>query len=390
MSYRYVIIGAGRQGTAAAFDLIRYGEAARIIIADRDLAQAEAAAARVNQLTETSKVEATRLEASDLTAAKALMMGADVVLSAVPYYFNLALTDVAIEAGVNFVDMGGHTGIVREQLERHERAREAGVVILPDCGMGPGLVNVIAVRAMELLDETDEILIADGGLPQAPEAPWNYQCSYNLNGLTNEYDGVVPLLKDGEIYEAPALSDCVTLELKPWGTFEAFIAAGGSTAAWSFKGRLKRFETRVLRYPGHFEWFKGFQTLGLFREDLIEVNGQQIAPRDVYHALLAPFLTVPLVKDICLMRCTGKGRKDGQAATVEVDVVDRYDPSTGFTGMERLTGWSCAIMMGCIARGQISHGARALEIVLLEGSPTAGEVLAETARRGIEVSTRQL
>ena len=221
--------------------------------------------------------------------------------------------------------------------------------------------------------------------PRRSAPTWNYQCAFHLNGLTNEYDGLVPLLREGRIVELEALSEPMTVELPPFGTFESFIAAGGSTAPWSFLGRLQKFETRILRHPGHYEWFRAFKTLGLFSERPIEVAGQKVVPRDVLHALLAPRITAPVVKDVCMMRCKGVGQKGGREATVLCDIVDRYDPETGFPAMERLTGWHCAIMMAMQARGTVPPGARALEALLLDGKPTAAAVLAEVAARGIEV-----
>ena len=117
-------------------------------------------------------------------------------------------------------------------------AREAGVSILPDCGMGPGLVNVLAVYVMELLDETREVYVYDAGLPQNPEPPWNYELTFHINGLTNEYDGEVELIRDGRRVSVEALSECQMVDLDRLGVFESFIAAGGSTAPRTFEGRL--------------------------------------------------------------------------------------------------------------------------------------------------------
>lgn len=384
-SFRYVILGAGRQGTAAAYDLILRGGASEVILADRDLAIAEASAARVNTMTGTSAAAGRAIEVTDHDALRDLLAPADVALSAVPYYFNVAIARAAIAAGTSLVDMGGHTGIVREQLALDAEARAAGVVILPDCGMGPGLINVLAVHAMDQLDEPREVLIADAGLPQDPEPPWNYLCAFHINGLTNEYDGIVPLLRGGEIVEIEALSEPKLMETPRLGELETFIAAGGSTAPWSFQGLLERFETRICRYPGHFDWFRGFRELGLFREDPIEVNGQRVVPREVYHALLAPHISAAVVRDICVMRCIATGTLQGAEAKVVLDLVDEFDEATGMPGMERLTGWHCAMMMAFIARGEIPAGARALEARLLDATPTAAAVLDQCVARGFQI-----
>jgi lysine 6-dehydrogenase len=386
--YRYVILGAGRQGTAAAYDLAMRGDALEIIMADADGEMARTAAARVNGLAGRQVAVARTLDVADRAALLAALDGADVALSAVPYMFNLGITQAAIQAGVHLCDMGGHTGVVQQQLELDVGAKQAGVSVLPDCGMGPGLVNVLAVYVMELLDDVREVIIYDGGLPQNPEPPWNYRLTFHINGLTNEYDGDVTLLRDGRLVTVDSLSECQMVTLDGLGTFESFIAAGGSTAPWTFEGQLDRFETRILRYPGHYAQFKAFQLLGLFETDPIQVGDTSVAPRDVFHALLGPKIVDPDVRDVAYMRAAGVGKRDDAPARVIVDLVDRYDEETGFKAMERLTGWHCAMMMAMQARGEVAAGARALEARLLDAQPTASRVIDAVRERGIAVDVR--
>lgn len=386
--FHYVILGAGRQGTAAAYDLAQWGEASDVVLADSDLDVARASAERVNRLVGRQVASARALDVTDRVALLVTLDGADVALSAVPYVFNLGITRAAIEAGVHLCDMGGHTGVVQQQLTLDAAASEVGVSVLPDCGMGPGLVNVLAVYVMELLDDVRDVIIYDGGLPQHPEPPWNYRLTFHINGLTNEYDGEVTLLRDGRLVTVDALSECQMVTLDGLGTFESFIAAGGSTAPWTFEERLNRFETRILRYPGHYAQFKAFQLLGLFGMEPIEVGDQSIVPREVFHALLGPKIVECGVRDVAYMRGEGVGRRADAPTRVTVDLVDRYDEATGFTAMERLTGWHCAIMMAMQARGEVSAGARALEARLLDGQPTAGRVIDAVAERGIAVDVR--
>jgi lysine 6-dehydrogenase len=125
------------------------------------------------------------------------LAGHHVALSAVPYYFNLPLTRAAIAAGVSFCDLGGNTEIVRQQHGLDAEARAAGVAVVADCGMGPGMGNNLAVYAMGLLDQPQQVMIYDAGLPQAPEPPWNYLATFNIEGLINEYYGGMTVLRGG-------------------------------------------------------------------------------------------------------------------------------------------------------------------------------------------------
>jgi lysine 6-dehydrogenase len=379
VSHRYLIIGSGRQGTSCAYDLARFGDAESIVMADADLAVAERAAARINQLVEREVARAVRVDAGDRTSLDEALTGVQVALSAVTYYFNRGIAEACIAKGVSLCDMGGNTDVVWSQLELDEAARTAGVSIVPDCGMGPGLINHMGVYVMDLLDEAREVYLFDGGLPRHPQSPWSYQCAFHLNGLTNEYAGEATFIRDGKLTQVPTFTELEMMDIPGLGTMEAFVISGSlSTTPQTHFGKLDRYETKVLRYPGHFQTFEAFKRLGLFSEEPIAVEGQTIVPRAVYHALLAPHITAPRVEDICVMRAIGVGEKDGSPAKVTVDLVDQFDPITGFTGMERLTGWHCAVMMGFQARGVISPGAHRMEQAV-----PANLVMVELNRRGI-------
>lgn len=383
MSYNYLIIGAGRQGTAAAYDLAKFGEAAQIVLGDMDEKKAVAAAERVNRLIGREVARGVLLDASDHPALVSRLSGMHVALSAVTYYFNVGISKACIEAGVSLCDMGGNTDVVWEQLKLDETAKKAGVSLLPDCGMGPGLINNMGVYVMDLLDSPEEVYLYDAGLPKTPTPPWNYYCTFHLNGLTNEYDGDATFIRDGKITLVPTFTEREEIDFPPLGRLEAFVISGSmSTTADSHLGKLKRYENKVLRYPGHFETFEGFKRLGLFSETPIEVDGVNVIPRHFYHALLEGKITAPQVEDVCVMRAVGVGLKDGRRARVTLDLIDQYDPETGFTGMERLTGWHCALMMGFQARGTIAPGAHRMESV------NAASIMEEIRRRGIDWSVR--
>ncbi len=382
MKFSYLILGSGRQGTAAAYDLVKFGDARRVVMADLDKGVASAAADRVNRLTATRTVEAASLDVADAAAVRAALAGHDVAISAVPYFLNLPLTHAAIESGVSLCDLGGNTDIVRQQHALDAEAKRAGVSIVPDCGMGPGMGNTLAVHAMELLDETEGVRIYDGGLPLVPQPPWNYVASFSIEGLTNEYYGEMTILRDGELVGAPAFAEPEEVDFPPLGRLEAFAASGGvSTAPWTFKDRLRHYDLKILRYPGSYAQLKAFADLGLFELEPVEVDGRPVVPRHLFHALFEPQVRREVVEDICLIRVYAVGRKAGQPAAAVVQLVDRYDAETGFSSMERTTGWHASIMAALVARGDVPRGAVPVEVGL------AGHVFVEEARRrGFEVT----
>ena len=385
MGYRYVILGAGRQGTAAGYDLAVHGDAERVVMADANPTQAEAAAARINALAGRDVALPAVVDVADGQAVRRLLEPADGVLSAVPYFFNLNITRAAVDARTHITDIGGHTQTVFQQLALDEQARQAGISIVPDCGMGPGLINTIGAYLVEAFDEPREVRIYDGGLPQHPEPPWNYALTFHINGLTNEYHGTTVLLMDGELTEVEGLTQYERLEIPPLGELEAFITTGGaSTAPWTFHGRLQTYINKTLRYPGHYEWFLAYKTLGLFSETPMQIGDCTLKPRDFYHALLAPKIVAQEgVRDLAVIHAIGRGKKAGKEAEVVVDVLDYYDEATGFRAMERLTGWHAAAMLIFQVSGSVAPGAHPQETAV----PPA-DMLDALRTRGIAIAVR--
>jgi lysine 6-dehydrogenase len=384
VGFHYLILGAGRQGTAAAFDLVRFGKAERVVLADAREDVARRAAARVNALTGGGAAAAAVVDAADTDAVGRALAGQQVALSAVPYAFNLGITKACLAARVSLCDIGGNTDVVWSQLALDAQARAAGVSVVPDCGMGPGLINHMGVYVMDLLDRPREVHLYDGGLPERPEPPWRYQLGFHVNGLTNEYDGEATFIREGRLVQVPTFTELETLEFPGLGTLEAFVISGSmSTTPHTHLGRLERYENKVLRYPGHFATFEAYKRLGLFSEEPVDVDGQRVVPRALYHRLLDPKLRTEPLRDVCVMRAVGVGERDGRPARVTVDLVDRYDPATGFTAMERLTGWHAALMMAWQAEGRIPPGAHRMEQAV-----RASDVLAALAARGIRHEVR--
>ncbi|HET7375814.1 MAG TPA: saccharopine dehydrogenase C-terminal domain-containing protein [Anaerolineae bacterium] len=384
MSIQYLVVGAGRQGTASAYDLAKFGGAERVTLADVDRSIAQAAADRVNQLLGRSIAQAIELDVKDDQAVRQAAQGCTVMLSAVPYFFNLNLTKIAIECGVSFCDLGGNTEIVRQQHALDAQAKRAGVTVVADCGMGPGLGNTLAVYAMELLDQTDHIYLYDGGLPLEPQAPWNYVESFNLEGLTNEYHDGLMVLRNGELEFIPPFSEMEIIDFPPLGKLEAFIVAGGlSTTPWTFKGKLKTLQLKILRYPGTFAQLKAYSDLGLYDFKPINVDGVNIIPRRVFHTLYGPRVHADTVQDICLIRAHAIGQKDGRPAEALIDLIDRYDPHTGFSSMERTTGWHLSIVAAMIAHQQIAAGAVPLELAV-----PGHAFVAEAKIRGFKIKAK--
>lgn len=385
MGYRYAVLGSGRQGTACAYDMALRGEADTVLLADQSLEAAQAAAARVNALTKTTKARGMRLDVTDHGALVAALAGVDAFLSAVPYHLNLDIARAAVEAGSSMCDLGGNTDLVREQLALDPQAKAAGISIIPDCGQVPGMGTTLMVYAMNQLDEPEDVVMWDGGLPQKPRPPFNYMLTFNIAGLTNEYAEAPVFLRDGQPTVVEAMSELEEVEFPaPVGRLEAFVTGGGvSTMPWTFAGKLRNIQNKTVRYPGHFAQVRAFYDLGLWRTDPVPVRDSKVVPRELFHALFEPMVTFPGEKDVVVVRVRATGRREGRRCEVVVELMDFYDEETGFTAMERTTGWDGAIVAEMIARGQTPRGAIPVELAV---PPYL--FVQELARRGIQVHSR--
>jgi len=378
---KFVIVGSGRQGISVAYDLLRDSNH-NVVMVDIHEDFLNQALNKISAISNSQNLKGIVADVSDSDQMLEILSDADVMISAVPYKFNLDLTKLAIKSKTSMVDLGGHTNIVREQLSMNEQAQESGITIVPDCGMGPGMNITMAVLATEILDQTDEIYICDGGLPKDPKPPWNYSLFFNIEGLTNEYDEQAYFLKDGEIVEVPCFDNIENVSFDNIGELEAAVTSGGlSTMPWTFKNKLKVLENKTLRYKGHWEWMKAYRELGLFSREVINHNGSEIVPRHFYHQLLEKKLDHGRVEDVCLMRIKAIGFKDSKKIELTIDAVEYYNQKLDLTAMEKWTGWHISIMALEIAYNKVSNGAISVENAL------KGHTFLEEARnRGYDIT----
>lgn len=352
---KILVLGAGRMGHGAVFDLIHNSpEVELVTVADFDLEKAEAVAAAVG----TSRVDARQIDASSYDDVVELMRGHDSVISCVNYWYNVALSKAAIETRANFCDLGGNNYIVDEQLALDAEAKAAGINIIPDCGLAPGMVSILAMRGAARFDSVEEIHIRVGGLPQNPLPPLNYQLVFSVEGLINEYLEVARVIRDGQITEVDSMTEIESLSFDGFPPLEAFQTSGGtSTLPDTFLGTIRELDYKTIRYAGHCEKFKTMMDLGLCSSDEIVVDFQKVKPRKVFGELLQKHLPADGL-DYVLVRLDFVGKKDGETKRLRYDIVDKQDEVTGMSAMMRTTAFPASIIAQMMARGDVlSRGA---------------------------------
>jgi len=337
---RMLVLGAGLQGTACAFDLLNNPAVERVVLADMRIGALPPFLAPFVG----GRLEQVALDVRDAAAVRAAMASCDAVMSAIPYYFNFPLAQLAVESGKHFADLGGNTEIVRQQKTLDALAKTNGVSVVPDTGLAPGMVNVIAQHGIDQFDKVESVKLFVGGLPQAPEPPLGYQIAYSIEGMIDYYTTPSLVVRDGQPQEISALSELETVRFaEPLGDLEAFHTAGGlSTMVYRYAGRIPRMEYKTLRYPGHAAIMESIRELGLLGNTPVDVKGQQVVPRDVFVRVAGEKLRRGK-PDLVALRVLVRGEKDGVTSTRGWEVVDYFDAARGVTAMMRTTGYTLSI-----------------------------------------------
>jgi lysine 6-dehydrogenase len=376
---KMLVLGAGLQGCACAYDLLQQPAVRQVTLADL----------RPDTLPPflagdwKGRLRPVRLDVTDLAAVQETMRGHAAVMSAIPYYYNGPMARAAVEAGCHFSDLGGNTEIVFEQKKLHEQALARGVSVIPDCGLAPGMVNILAAEGIRRLDRAEQVRIYVGGLPQSPEPPLNYQIVYSLEGALDYYTTPSWVLRGAKPVQVDALSEVEPVEFPaPVGTLEAFHTGGGiSTLPFAYEGKVEVMEYKTLRYPGHVAVMRPIRELGLLGIKPLEVKGQTVVPRDVFIAAVQPKLHKPQGRDLVALQVQVSGQKGGRPHAVRFRLIDYFDAEHGISAMMRTTGYSLSVTGQMQADGRITEkGVRTPD----EAVPFRAYV-DELGRRGIRI-----
>jgi lysine 6-dehydrogenase len=326
------------------------------------------------------RLELVTVDVQDGAALRRVMRDHDAVLCALPYYYNLEVTRAAVDLGIPSADLGGNTDIVFQQQKLDAAARAKGVCVVPDCGLAPGMVNILAAEGIRRVGDALSVKIFVGGLPQHPEPPLNYQIVYSLEGALDYYTTPSWVLRDGRPTRVNALGAVESVNFPPpVGTLEAFHTAGGiSTLPWTYEGKVGTMEYKTLRYPGHAAIMRAIRDLGLLELAPLNVKGTEIVPRDVFIAAVSPRLTKPEARDLVALRVDVQGR-GGQH--VGWQLLDYFDEARGISAMRRTTGYSLAITGLMQMDGRISMtGVHTPDVVV-----PFGDYVGELAKRRVEL-----
>ena len=340
---KVIVLGSGKIGSIMARDFASSVEGAELTLSDISEERAKAAA---------SSIEGagwTIIDTSDQARLTETLSGFDLILGALPGDFGWVALNAAVEAGVDMLDVAFTP---EDPIELDGTAKEVGITVIPDCGVAPGLSNILVGYSAAKLDRVDEAQIMVGGIPEELVPPLDYTITWSAEGLIDEYVREVSIIKDGKTVQVPALSGLEEIEFPGVGTLEAFYTDGLRSLAKSFPEVENMYE-KTLRYPGHVEKVKLLRELGYFSDETLTVGGSEVSSRLVTARLLERSLWKPEIGDLLAMRIQVTGEKGGKETGYRHQVLDRYDHETDVSAMARTTAYTASIVAGMLAKGVI-------------------------------------
>ena len=345
---KFLVLGAGRQGGACAAFLLEQFSDTTVAFVDSNPRRLGATAGLQKDASRVTCHEANVSPVGDdLTR---LIGDCDCVISCVPYYYNESLARAAVQAGRPFCDLGGNVGTVEAQLDMAVACREAGVAIVPDCGLAPGVLNVLA-EYWAADWEYRSVKLYCGGLPQTPRGTLKYAMTFNICGLLNEYLDDCQVARGGKVEIVEGLGELEALnDLALPGEFEAFATSGGASLGPKiYAPNGVDYIYKTIRYPGHCHVFRAMRDMGFFetqlREFTMEGTRLQVSPRDLSGWVMEENLKSD-GKDLVVARADITGVENGRPVHGRIDLID-YAVDR-FTAMERTTGFPTAIVAAAL------------------------------------------
>jgi saccharopine dehydrogenase-like NADP-dependent oxidoreductase len=333
---KVLILGCGNIGSVAAEDLAKSISSIQVVVADKNETRAKEVAERIGR----GNVSWIQLDATNPSKLANALKDFDLVMGFLPGKLGYRLTRACIDAGKDLVDV---SYMSENPLALTDNAIKANVTIAPDCGLAPGISNILVGHAAAELDKVQAVHIMVGGLPEKPVPPLDYVITWSPENLIDEYMRKARIVKEGKIIEVEALSGLEEIEFPEFGKLEAFYTDGLRTLPQTITDAYDMWE-KTLRYPGHAEKIKLLKTLGFFEEEQIDVEGVSVSPRKLTVKLFEQKLRKPEIKDIVALKVEVAGVKNGRQTRYVYQLLDHYDEKRGITAMARTTAYSASII----------------------------------------------
>ena len=340
---KLIVLGAGLVGAPMAIDLAKDSEF-EVSVADLS-----------NQaLSKFDKYQSIKTIQNDLSKPeniKSLVGDFDVVVSAVPGFMGFQTLKSIIESGKNVVDIAFFP---EDPFELDELAKKNNVTAIVDCGVAPGMSNILIGHVDSLLDKSENVVIYVGGLPEVRKWPYEYKAPFSPIDVIEEYTRPARYVENGKMVILPALSEPELIDFPEVGTLEVFNTDGLRSLAKTIDA--PNMKEKTMRYPGHIEKMRILRETGYFSFDEIDIKGNKIRPIDLTTKLLFPMWKYHKGEaDVTVMQVTVEGIKSGKRLRYKYDLLDRYDDATDTLSMARTTGYTATMAIRLLTSGMYSQ-----------------------------------
>ncbi|HRN54994.1 MAG TPA: saccharopine dehydrogenase C-terminal domain-containing protein [Agriterribacter sp.] len=334
---KIAVLGAGMVGRAIAEDL---ATAFEVTAFDKSVESLALLAQKA------PSVKTEQADLSGSTGYSALLQPFNIVVTAVPGFMGFGILKQVIAAGKNVVDISFSP---ENTLQLDTLAKEKNVTAIVDCGVAPGMSNLVLGRYNEEMTVHNfECYV--GGLPQIRKKPFEYKAPFSPVDVIEEYTRPARLVENGQVVTKAALTETELIDFEGVGTLEAFNTDGLRSIIDTMK-HIPNMKEKTLRYPGHCEMIIALQRSGFFNKERIAVNGMQLSPLECTSAILfKEWKLQPGEEEFTVMKIIVHGVQEGKRKTVEYALLDRYDAQSQTTSMARSTGYTCTAAVHLIAQ----------------------------------------
>ena len=352
---KITVIGAGAIGSAVARHLLAFEAVTHVQVCDARARSLK----ELHEHVQSPRLRSFQVDARDPSVLAPILDGSAAVVGCAEPRLNPVLAEQCLALGIHYCDLGGGESVVRQELALADRARERGLWIIPNCGLDPGLTNILCAHAMDQFDEVAAAHLRVGDVPLHPEPPFNFRISWSAEKVLDDYTNPVTIIENGKLAQCEPLSHEERIQFpKPFGKMEAFCTAGGlERLLETHDGRLRALDHKLIRWPGHAAQMRFLLALGFGERRSIDV-GTHLTYRDVLVRRMRQRLG-GTYEDAVLLRVLVQGRKDGQDRTLVYEMIERFDAATGESAMKRCTSIPIAAVAVLVAAQQIPGGGAA-------------------------------
>ncbi|HEV2118911.1 MAG TPA: saccharopine dehydrogenase C-terminal domain-containing protein [Candidatus Bathyarchaeia archaeon] len=378
---KVLVVGCGKVGSEIARDLAGSSDVDSVVAMDASSQNLNLLKKRVPR-----KLQTVKVSISQKPRFHALLGKVDLVCGALPGRLGFDLMTQTVKAGRDTVDI---SYTPRDAFLLQREAKEAGVRIVPQCGVAPGFTNMCVGDASSKLDQMKSVEIFVGGLPEKPEPPLSYRIVFSLEDVLNEYSRPVQVIEEGKRKKVEALSGRGHINFPRVGKLEYFLTDGLGSLPRSYP-KTRDMHEFTLRYPGHADMMRTLRVLGFFERKPVKIGGVLVEPRQLSIELLRGAMSKGSPEDLLALRVDVRGLSLGKRIHLRYQLLDHFNRKSRVSGMARTTAYPCTSVALLVGRGRIKETGIVTPEKIAQDEGLFRFVLDRLAKRGVDMKMSTL